>query len=262
MIIIIICSILTLERNSYERGEYTMKIYWTKIIDIIDESPEIKTYMLERPEDFTWEEGAHTHLGLQGFRDGDKPDKGLVRHMSIITLPSENTIGITTRIREQCSRYKSFLRTHKVNDKVALFKTISNVPLKRKNNNVYLLSQGVGLATFRPLVLEYLENTDNINKIHSLNIDSSRNYLYPDIFKSVKEKNFTAKFVDNRKDYYTDVAELAKDQAGLFYVVGSDEFLQEHIDFLMELGIKPEQIMLDKHPHQREAFFSKQSMTQ
>lgn len=233
-----------------------MQIYWTKINKIIEETPEVKTYMLERPEGFSWEEGAHTHMALKGFNEGEKPNKGLVRHMSIATLPNENAIGITTRIRELCSEYKAILRTLKVGDEVALFKTHSNVPLRREDKNVYLLSAGVGLATFRPLVLEYFERPDNIKQIYSLNIDSSRDYLFTDIFKTDSDKNFTAQFVDNRNDYYEEVKNLAQDKDGIFYVVGSDEFLKENIAVLREQGIADEQIMLDKRERQRAEFFA------
>lgn len=223
-----------------------MQIYWVKINKIIDETAEVKTYLLERPEDFTWEEGAHTHFALEGFNAGDKPNRSLIRHMSISTTPDEDTIGITTRIREQCSEFKAILRTLQVGDKVAIFKTHSNVPLKREDKNVYLLSSGVGLATFRPLVLDYFERADKVKQIHSLNIDSSRDFLFTNIFESASEKKFTSQFVDNRKDYYEEVKKLAADQDGYFYVVGSDEFLVENIKVLREQGIKPEQIMLDK----------------
>src|SRR5699024_2266721 len=131
----------------------------------------------------------------EGFNVSDKPNRGLVRHMSIMTLPHEKTIGITTRIREQCSEFKAALREVEVGSKVALFKTNCNVPLKRKNKNVYLLSSGVGLATFRPLVLDYFERADNINHMHSLNIDSSKDYLFTHIIKSAPDKNFSAQFV-------------------------------------------------------------------
>lgn len=241
-------------------GEYLMKIYWTKINKIVEETSEIKTYFLDCPEDFTWEEGSHTHLGLKGFNAGDKPNRSLVRHMSISTMPYENTIGITTRIREKCSEFKTVLRNLDVGDEVAIFKTHSNVPLKREGKNVYLLSSGVGLATFRPLVLDYLEQADNVKQIHSLNVDSTRDFLFPDIFKTVAEKNFTAEFVDNRKDYYEEVKSLAQDKEGLFYIVGSDEFLVENIEVLQELGIKPEQIMLDKRENQLSNFF-KENLT-
>src|SRR5699024_3112470 len=120
-----------------------MQIYWTKINKIVDETPEIKTYYLDLPKDFTWEEGAFTHLGLKGFDEGEKPNRGLVRHMSISTIPNEKLIGITTRIREQCSEFKAALRQHQVGDEVALFKIHCNVPLRRENRNIYLLSAGV-----------------------------------------------------------------------------------------------------------------------
>lgn len=223
-----------------------MQIYWTKINKIIEETPEVKTYLLDCPKDFTWEEGSHTHFALEGFNAGDKPNRGLIRHMSISTLPHENSIGITTRIREQCSEFKTILRNLEVGNEVALFKTHSNVPLKREDKNVYLLSSGVGLATFRPLVLDYFERADNVNQIHSLNIDSSKDFLFTTIFESAPDKNFTSQFVDNRKDYYEEVKNLAADKNGLFYVVGSDEFLVQNIKVLHEQGIKSGQIMLDK----------------
>lgn len=231
-----------------------MKIYWTKINEIIEETPEVKTYLLDCPKDFTWEEGSFTHFALEGFNSGDKPNRELVRHMSISTLPHEDTIGITTRIRENCSEFKSVLRNLDVGSNVALFKTYTNVPLRRENKNVYLLSQGVGLATFRPLVLDYFERADNIKHIHSLNIDSSKDFLFTHIFDPAPDKKFTSQFIDNRQDYYEEVKNLAADKDGIFYVVGSDEFLVQNIDVLREQGIKPEQIMLDKHEQERLEF--------
>jgi len=233
-----------------------MQIYWTNINKIIEETPEVKTYLLDCPEDFTWEEGAHTHFALEGFNARDKPNRSLIRHMSITTLPQSKSIGITTRIREQCSEFKMILRNLEVGNKVAIFKTHSNVPLKREDKNVYLLSSGVGLATFRPLVLDYFERADNVNQIHSLNIDSSKDFLFTNIFESAPDKKFTSQFVDNRKDYYQEVKNLAADKDGLFYVVGSDEFLMQNIEVLRKQGIKPEQIMLDKHEQQLPEFLS------
>lgn len=231
-----------------------MQIYWTKINKIIEETPEVKTYMVDCPDRLTWVEGAHIHLALEGFNAGDKPNRSLIRHMSISTLPHEDSIGITTRIREQCSKFKTILRNLEVGDEVAIFKIHSNVPLKRENKNVYLLSAGVGLATFRPLVLDYFKRADDVKQIHSLNIDSSNDFLFNNIFESAPEKKFTAQFVNNRGDYYEEVKKLAADNNGIFYVVGSDEFLKENIEILIARGIKPDQIMLDKHEKQRLEF--------
>lgn len=231
-----------------------MQIYWTKINKIIDESSEVKTYLLDLPEGFTWDEGAYTHFALEGFNADEKPNRSLIRHMSISTLPNENSIGITTRIREQCSEFKAILRDLTIGDQVAIFKTSSNVPLKRENKKVYLLSSGVGLATFRPLVLDYLERPEGITEMHSLNVDSSREFLFTNIFETAAHKKFISEFVDRRDDYYAEVKNLALDKDGIFYVVGSDEFLRQNIEVLLEQGINPEQIMLDKREQTRAEF--------
>lgn len=229
-----------------------MQINWTAIKEIVNETSEVKTYLLECPEGFTWEEGAHTHFALEGFNAGEKPNRALVRHMSISTTPTEGTIGITTRIKEQCSEFKSVLKSLQIGDKVALFKTHSNVPLKRQQQPIYLLSSGVGLATFRSVVLTYLANTQDVPSVHSLNVDSSKDYLFTDVFATNVEKNFTAQFVDSRDAYYTEARELAKNTDALFYVVGSNEFLTQNIELLREAGVPTAHIMLDKRPQQIE----------
>src|SRR5690606_5653522 len=111
-------------------------------------------------------------------------------------------------------------------------------------------------ATFRPLVLDYLERSEHINQMHSLNIDSSKDFLFTNIFETEPDKKFTSQFVDNREDYYEEVKNLAEDRDGIFYIVGSDEFLLQNIEVLREQGIKPEQIMLDKREKQLPEFLS------
>lgn len=229
-----------------------MQIYWTPIQRVVQEAPDTYTFQLELPDGFTWDEGAHTHFALEGFNKEDKPNRSLIRHMSISTLPREGAIGITTRIKRECSEFKSILRDMEIGEQVAIFKTHSNVPLKREGKNVYLLSAGVGLATFRPIVLEYLENGEGVSHLHSLNVDTSANYLFNDVFTS--SNSFTAEFVANRSDYYAAVEMLTTDQDGLYYIVGSDDFLHQTIARLRTNGIKPEQIILDKHDFQLEDF--------
>lgn len=233
-----------------------MKIYWTQINQIIEETPDTKTFLLDCPEDFTWEEGAHTHFALEGFNAGEKPNKDWVRHMSIATLPNEQMIGITTRIREKRSEFKNLLNDLDIGHSIALFKTGTNVPLIRVNKPIYLLSSGVGIATFRPLVLEYLENPEGISGVHSLNVDSSKNYLFENLFKSSPESNFSSQYVDNRPSYYEELQKFAQNKEALFYVVGSDEFLTENVQLLLNHHIPQNQIILDKHEKTAGKFFA------
>lgn len=232
-----------------------MKIHWTTIKQIIQETPDTKTFLLDCPENFRWEEGAHTHFALEGFNAGEKPNKNLVRHMSIATLPHEKMIGITTRVRQKRSEFKDILNKLEVGSSIALFKTGTNVPLKRVNKPIYLLSSGVGIATFRPLVLDYLGNSDGVHSLHSLNIDSSKNYLFENLFKTSSEHNFTAQYVDNRPSYYGELHNLTQNKEAIFYIVGSDEFLTENIKLLLNQNISQDQIILDKHEKNAGKFF-------
>lgn len=239
-----------------------MQIHWTSLIKVVEESSEVKTFYFDVPEGFTWVEGSFTHLALKGFNEGEKPNRSLVRHMSICTLPEEGKIGITTRIRNKRSEYKDRLDHLAIGDKAALFKTVSHVPLRRENNNIYFLSQGVGIATIRPLVAKYIADRSKIHHVHSLNIDSSKEFLFAELFSSANEKNFTAQFVDSRANYYEQAKQLAEHTQGIFYIVGSDEFLIQNINMLIAEGIKREQIMIDKRENQREQFFPvKQSVS-
>lgn len=233
-----------------------MQIHWVKINTIIEEAPETWTYMLDCPAEFTWDEGAHTHFALPGFNSGERPNKALVRHMSISTLPEDHSIGITTRIRENCSEFKSQLRQLVVGDSVALFKTHSNLSLKRMDRPIYLLSSGVAMASMRPLIQKFLSDSEGITRVHSLSIDSSAHYLFSNHIKSLPEHRLSMHFVDKRVTYYQGVQKLAQDTHALFYLVGGDDFIKDNITFLRTQGISDNQITIDKHEMRAGAFFA------
>ena len=231
-----------------------MEIFWTTIKEIVDETNDVKTYKLNCPEGFTWEAGAHTHFALEGFNIGEKPNRSLVRHMSISTLPEEGSIGITTRIKEECSEFKGILKKEGKNRKVALFKTSTNVPLKRENRPIYLLSSGVGIATFRPLVLDYLKDDSAVASLHSLTVNSDTEILFDSVFKADKNKGFSVATAKTRDEYYEALSLLALDKTAYFYIVGSDDFLRQNIALLQQAGIWNERIILDKHDFQQAEF--------
>lgn len=51
---------------------------------------------------------------MKGFNEGDTPNRELVRHMSIATVPDEGLIGVTTRIKTVCSTYKETLKLERL----------------------------------------------------------------------------------------------------------------------------------------------------
>ena len=106
-----------------------MEIYLVRINRVDDLGDLVRVYYFDKPAGFDWDEGAHVHLGLPGFDAGEKRDKTLVRHMSILTLVEEDTVGVITRLDSSDSRYKLMITDMKPGDEASLFKTGSALRL-------------------------------------------------------------------------------------------------------------------------------------
>lgn len=220
--------------------------YRVKITDIREEAQGVKTFLLEKPEDFTWIEGAHTHIGLLGFDDGEKPNKNLVRHMSIMTLPEENILGFTTRITSNPSEFKEKLSKLQVGDEIILFKIGSRMFLRREDRPVVLVSMGVGIATMRPLIYGFIKDKTGISNIININVDSSKDFVYRkelDQLVCIDYKNY---WLGSRKEFYERLDQVSKNSNAIYYVVGGDTFIIDVIKFLKNNGMKEHSILIDK----------------
>ncbi len=215
-----------------------------RILEIIDEGIDTKTFYLEKPVDFNWEEGSHTHIALDGYDSNEVPNKSLVRHMSIMTLAQENRIGFTTRFPSQKSEYKTLLSTYQVGDKLSLFKLGSRMSLRRENRPIVLLSMGVGIATMRPLILSYIQNKQGISGLTHINVDPHP-IIYRNDIETIQDEKFTHIWTKTRVEYYQKLTELLRKDS-IYYIVGSDTFLRSNIQKLKSIGIKIEDIMIDK----------------
>lgn len=229
--------------------------YKLKIIDIIDEGNESKTYLFEKPEDFSWEEGSHAHIGLSGFDQGEKPNKNWVRHMSIMTLPDEGKIGFTTRAKHNPSEFKRRLFSSGIGDDITFFKLGSRMGLRRSEKTIVLLSMGVGIATMRPLIKAYLHEKSNIPRVISLNIDSSSEFMYQKELDQLTDDNYKNYWIKSRTNYYETLQQLANSENAIYYIVGSDMFIQENIRCLKSANVDKESIVIDKKEEMQSMFF-------
>lgn len=226
-----------------------MEIYTARIDRVITENQWIKSYFLKAPAGLNWEEGAHTHVALKGFNDGEKPNKELVRHMSIMTLPSEGKLGFTTRLNSSASLFKTKLAQATVGDELHLFKIGSKMNLKRQNRPLIFISMGVAMATMRPLILKYSQQQENIPKVYNLTIHPALT-LYKQEIESRNISNFSNEYVTDRKKLYDEINRL-NDTEGIYYLSGSDTFLGDIIARLFSLGVKADDIVLDKKGEER-----------
>lgn len=217
-----------------------------KVIDIVDEAKYTKTYYFEKPQDFTWEEGAHTHIAHVGFDAGEKPNKDLVRHMSIMTLPKENKIGITTRFSSICSEFKDKLSNLNIGDEVILFKVGSVMTLRRNDRPVILLSMGVGIAAMRPIILSFKEDSTDVPYMINVNVDSSGEFIYKDELDKFVDEGYKNYWISNRQEYYKKLDQLVELKKPIFYIVGSYDFAKSNIQRLVAKNVSGDDILIDK----------------
>lgn len=217
-----------------------------KIVDIREESDKTKTYLLEKPIELNWDEGSHTHIAHSGYDDGEFPNKNLVRHMSIMTLNQENLLGFTTRLNDKPSEFKRRLAELNIGDDLIVFKLGSRMRLRRENKSIVLLSMGVGIATMRPLIKTFLEDNSQIPHLININVDNTNSHVYQSELDASETSNYHNYWTKSRVEFYQTLTNTINDNHSIFYIVGSDLFLRTVIKKLKSLGIKLDDIVIDK----------------
>jgi ferredoxin--NADP+ reductase len=211
---------------------------------------------LEKPETFTWEEGSHMHIALKGYDADDVPNKEWVRHMSIMTLPEEGQIGFTTRLGEPISEFKEKLQALHRGDELVAFKIGSRMALRRTQKPIILLSMGVGLATFRPLIYNFLKDQTDIPKLVSLNVNATGDGPYKAALTQLHHAALTQNWSRTRADYYHQLNTLVDaHKDAWYYIVGSAPFISDAIEVLRAKGIADAAIVIDKKPDLRVGYF-------
>lgn len=229
--------------------------YRVKIIDIVEEAKGTKTYYFEKPEDLTWDEGSHLHVGLKGFDDEEQPNKKLVRHMSIATLPSENKLAFTTRVPGSDTEFKEELSKVNVGDEITLFKIGSRMSLRRSGQPVVLISMGVGIATMRPIIHTFIENDEKVPALYNINLDSSGEFVYREELDKLENDVYKNFWMHNRDSFYKEVKKAVEIENAVYYIVGSNPFISNTLKELSKKNVDPKNIMLDKKELEFNQFF-------
>lgn len=222
-----------------------METYQVQIIKIVDETDDIKTYYLEMPKGISWQEAAQMHVALPGFLDGETINKKWTRHFTISSLMAENCISFTTRFCPPLSDFKKKLKTYSVGDEVTLYSISNRLFLERQDETIVAISQGVAMSTVRPLIKAFLKDPTHVKGLTSINISRGNHFLFQKEFES-KSRELSLYWLEHRRE----LVQLLEDQFigddFLYYIVGSDDFLQTVISLLKAKGIKGKKIRIDK----------------
>lgn len=217
------------------------------------------TFKFKIPEGFTWTPGTHFHLAPTDFAQGGKPDKNKVRSFSVMSLENEGYLGFTTRFVEPISAYKKQLQTMTPSANMLMFKIGNRMELRREQRPLVFISMGVGLATFRPLIKSYENDGSDITSLISINIDSSCDFVYKDEIEAIDVDGFTNDYLGSRKELYKTIDLACNMNIGevkpIYYVVGSDNFLGDICNYLIEKSVDARDIVIDKNIKNRSEIF-------
>lgn len=227
-------------------GCHSALTYPVELINIIKHDPVTYSFDFTSPEVNYWQPGdsAKLFLTVSGERIG--------RKLSLATLPEEGLIRVTTRIRDLRSDYKDRLSKMTVGEIAELSAPSGSFDLMRNGRPAVLLSNGVGIATMRPLIKAFEQDQSGVSKMTQINIDR-HGKVYEEELSNLKgiDYQFKSLYVNNRDDYYKKLdfeSQQIMFSTGMlpnFYVVGSDEFIADTASHLVSSGFRLNDIYTD-----------------
>lgn len=206
-----------------------------KILNITELTPNVRTFTLEKPSDWTWREGAHARFGV--MIDGQLDQ----RTMSVSSLPEDHVITLTTRKYASVSPYKAALWQKTVGETLSVSAPKSRFTLPRENRPVLLLGMGVGMATLLPLIRTYQATTVGVNSLNVITVDREIDLL--------EELNLPMGMQIHTKNRVSFTKALDRHLSASYpivMVIGSDRFVESVIRNLKDRGLDSSVIRLDK----------------
>lgn len=216
-----------------------------KLIKLEKEAKDTYTFKFAVPETIKWTLGSYAHFVCSDLQNGEKFKKDLLRELSIMSHPDENFIGFTTRIRQNPSEFKRIMLNLKLGDEIRIFKIGNHFKNIETDKPIVFISMGVGIATFRPIILEQVKSSQN-SAITNINIDRTGDFVYRQELEKLANDKLRNVFVTNRDNLYNEINQCITCKDNIYYVVGSKEFNITIRDFLLENNISKKAIVLDK----------------
>jgi len=233
--------------------QQTIQEYKLKLIEIIDEAPDTKTFRVEIPSgiDIDFFPG-------QFFMVRFEDDKTFQRAYSIASSPTQKThIDITMDL---VHKFTHKLWETKVNDYLIFKGPYGKFYFNEEmNNNLILIGGGLGITPLMSII-RYCNDKKLQNKINFIySVKTPEHIVYNEEFKKIKDENKNFDYIVtvtrpndakwNGRTGRIDIDLLKQNidniENSLYYLCGPLEFIKAKIAMLESLGVKKEQIKTD-----------------
>lgn len=140
---------------------------------------DIHTFVFDYKQPLTWVPGQHAMFFLS-----TRKQKTSMHIFSITSIPNENFIMISTRIKNNPSEYKQALLDLKKGDSVTIRGPIASFYLKQKKPTL-LIAAGIGITPYRSILLDLYRNKEK-NPLGTtlFYLDSNQEYAYKNLLET------------------------------------------------------------------------------
>ena len=231
-----------------------IQVLRTKVINIIDEAPEIKTFQIECPLNFNFQPGQFVMLSLPA-----RP--GLSKAYSIASSPKKQgiidlTIKIETYSEEELDKHLT-PKLDKISkgQEVIIKGPYGKFVLDETYDRITFLSAGTGIAPLMSMIRYCIDK--KLNKNITL-INSNRtpeHIIYKDELKNIKDKIKLIQTITRPEEsngWNGIIGRISKElikkhihNDSIFYICGPNDMVRQSKAILEELNIPKENIKVE-----------------
>lgn len=230
-------------------------IFKSIVDDIIQRTHDVKSYRFSRPSFFTYQAGQYLIIMLP-----DTNGNVLKKPLTISSSPTEDFIEVTKKLT-QGHEFSEAIDSLAIGDEVQLNAPYGQFVLDQKQKKIAMLSGGIGITPFRSMCRYATDLQLEKDIVLFYGNKTSEDIVYKQEFDQMEKKNQNFKIVNTltRQDMNWNghtghidsnmiTIELPDYAQRLFYLCGPPMMMQAMQDFLQDLNVSKQKIIVEKFP--------------
>ncbi len=222
-----------------------------KVIDIIQETPDTRTFRLKPENTFNYIPGQFIMTGLKDGTDS-AGNKVPARAYSIASAPGEATIDITLNLVPG-GKLTPHLFKLKAGDELDVKGPFGKFTLDENANNIVVIAGGTGIAPFRAFWRRLIKNGMGSKLIVLYSTKTKNDIIYKQELEEIKKSGVRVAVTLTREegewnenrgriDAETIKKSVPRLNNSLFYICASTDMVKSMEELLRSIGVQKEMI--------------------
>ena len=225
-----------------------MKLYPAAISQIVKETSDTYSFILEIPDGYTWTAGQHALWRFQDYTVS--PDEKPGRVFTIASAPADGFLMFTTRIAEPHSDFKDILLNRvKPGDVMLVANALGSYTFHDTTDRALVIAGGIGITPIRSLLKDMAAQGDTSKPVTVLYSDDRGEFAYGPFWDEIRTAlpNVDLRLISNRDEFTGGVDAYAKAHGSdaEYLIAGSPGMNKAFADTLTGLGVTADRIVTD-----------------